>query len=47
MKKVIAAAKKYWWAVAGIAFVLGVGSISGASTRAKQIVTDPANAVNK
>ena len=47
MNKITAKAKKYWWVVAIATFILGVGSISGASMRAKEVVTDPANAVSK
>jgi membrane-associated PAP2 superfamily phosphatase len=38
-------AKKYWWLVALGAFVIGVGSLSRAKERAKEIVKNPKNIV--
>lgn len=47
MKKITATARKYWYLVAIAAFIIGVGSITGAKNRATQIAKDPANAVTK
>jgi hypothetical protein len=41
MAKIKAMAKKYWWAVACIAFVIGAGSVAGAKNRAQEIGTNP------
>lgn len=45
MKKVQMYAKKYWYAVAVVAFIIGVGSLSGAKDRATTVIKDPKNAV--
>lgn len=45
MKKVLSTMKKYWYLVAIGAFIIGVGSISAAASRAKQVVTNPKTAV--
>lgn len=47
MNKVISKIKKYWWIALPVAFILGVGSLTGATQRGKDIISDPANAVTK
>ena len=47
MKKAMAFLKKNWIFVAIGAFIVGVGSISGAIGRAKQVASNPTSAVTK
>ena len=45
MGKVKTMGRKYWWAVAIVAFIIGVGSLSGAKSRIETVVKDPKTAV--
>lgn len=47
MKKIKAMLKKHWYLVAIGAFLIGVGSISGAVARVKTVAKNPATAVTK